>query len=352
MLNRVNKIFIGKDINRTAALADNAVFETIQDNIVEGELIVLGKNYTALAATGTYADSNIIYIAEGTDEVLSYSNEAGTALTARKLLVSDAIDGALVRSYKGKDYAAKTQEIVTIGAISGTITAGTEYVLRIVYKDLNEHPGQFTSTYRHVAVTGDTSQTIFNGLRKAIAKHTGKLSIGGGARIVGSGTTTLILTAKAIPGGTTSVNDIDELAMVNFDVYFNYVDNDGNWQTVPVASNVKTKASWGNGTWETIRDIEKRAMSYKGIMNRTIFPVVLPAFRTVKGETYNTIVIEHDQAYRSPDNQYRKETSVTTMIACPWTATTGTQLGDVVTTLDSWMASLPGGFAGCGVTIA
>lgn len=349
MMTRVNKIFIGKDINRTAQLVDDAAFTVVQANIKEGEIVVLDKNFAVLAETATYADSNVIYIAEGTDEVTTYTNEAGTSITSRVITVSDAIDGARIGIYSGKNYAAKTEEIVTLGAISGTITAGTEYVLRLVYNDITEHPGQFTQTYRYVAVSGDTSQTIFDGLRKRIAKHTGKLSIGGGTRVTATGTTTLILTAKAIPGCTTSVNDIDELTMVNFDVYFNYVDNDSNWQKVP-STVTKTLNSYGNGAWESIRDIEKRAMSYKGIMNRTIFPVIMPAFRTIKGETYNTIVIEHEQGYRSPDNQYKKETSVTTMVACPSTAVTGFQLNNVVTVLDSWMGSLPNAFAGADIT--
>ena len=352
MLKRVNKIFIGKDINRTAALVDGAALGTVQGNIVEGELVALDENFKVLAATATYTNTKTIYIAEGTSETIKYNNEAGTAFTARKIIVSDPINGSLVKSYKGKVYEAKTEEIVTIGAISGTITAGTEYVLRLVYNDINEHPGQFTSTYRYVAKSGDTSQSIFDGLRKRIAKHTGKLSIGAGARITASGTTTLILTAKAIPGCTTGVNDIDELTMVNFDVYFNYVDNDYNWAEVPVASFTKTNANWGNGSWEAIRDIEKFAMAYKGINNFTIFPVIKPEFRTVKGETYDTLVIEHDIEYRSPDNQYNKQTSVTTMIACPYTATTGLQLDTLATSLDSWFASIPGKFTASGLNRA
>ena len=153
MMTRVNKIFIGKDINRTAQLVDDAAFTVVQTNIKEGEIVVLDKNFAVLAETATYADSNVIYIAEGSSEVVTYTNEAGTSFTSRKIILSDAIDGARVVTYNGKDYAAKSEEVVTIGAISGTITAGTEYVLRIVYNDITEHPGQFTQTYRCI-VTG------------------------------------------------------------------------------------------------------------------------------------------------------------------------------------------------------
>ena len=124
----------------------------------------MDENFKVLAAAATYTNTKTIYIAEGTNETISYVNEAGTAFTARKIIVSDAINGALVKGYRGKVYEAKTEEVVTFGAITDTIVAGTEYVLRIVYNDMVEHPGQFTATYRYVAKTGDTSQKVFDSL--------------------------------------------------------------------------------------------------------------------------------------------------------------------------------------------
>lgn len=338
MMTRVNKIFIGKDISRTAALIDGAAFTVVAANVAEGEIVVLDKNYEVLAATAVVADTDTIYIAEGTSETNAVVNEAGTSTTYRKLIVSDPIVAGKIKAYNRSAYVAKTEEAFTIPAISGTIVAGTEYVLRIVYRDIIEHPGQFTATYRYIAKTGDDSTAVFNGLRARIAKHTGRLGIKGGARITASGTTTLVLTAKAIPECTTSVNDIDELSMVNMEVYFNYVDSTYQWAQVPTASAItNTLANRGNGTWEVIRDIEKKAQSYKGIMNRTWFPIVKPEMRTVKGATYQTITIEHDQDYRSPDMQYVKSAPVTTMIA--FAVGAGTQDTTNITALESWVAS-------------
>lgn len=338
MMTRVNKIFIGKDISRTAALVDGAAFTVVQANIVEGEIVVLDKNFEVLAATATVADTDTIYIAEGTEQTLSVTNEAGTTSTIRKVIVSDPITAKGIRTYEKNAYAAKTEETFTIPAISGTIVAGTEYVLRIVYRDMIEHPGQFTATYRYIAKTGDDSTAIFNGLRARIAKHTGRLGIKGGSRIVATGTTTLILTAKPIDTCTTSVNDIDEFTMVNFEVRFNYVDSTYQWAEVPLASAItNTPASRGNGTWETIRDIEKKAQSYKGIDNRTWFPIILPAMRTIKGATYQTVTMEHALDYRSPDMQYVKNTPLTTQIAFQVGA--GTQDTTSITALESWVAS-------------
>lgn len=338
MMTKVNQIFIGKDISRTALIVADATLDTVRTNIVEGEIVVLSKTFSMLDTDATASDTDTIYIAEGTSEILSYYNEAGTSFSYRKLLLSSPIKAGHIKNYSIKAKAAKSEEVVTIPAITDTIVAGTEYVLRLVYRDLQEHPGQFTATYRYITKTGDTSQLIFNGFRTAIAKHTGRLGIKGGARIVATGTTTLILTAKPIPECTSSLANIDEFKMVNFDVFFNYVDSNYNWTEVGLASAItKTEASRGVGQWEVVRDLEKYAMGYNGISNRTHFPVIMPDLRTVKSASYNMITIEYSTPFKSADNQYDKSTDKSIIIAIP--NASGTQYTNVSTILTSWLAT-------------
>lgn len=338
MFTRPTSLLIGKDISRTAALVDGATMDVVEANIVEGEVVVLDKDFKVAAAAVTYAASEVLYIAEGSADTYNYTNEAGTAVTgARRILVSSPINGASVTSYLGAAYDAKSEAVITIPAISGTITAGTEYVLRLVFKDIVEHPGQFTQTYRYVAKTGDASQDIFDGLRARIAKHKG-------TRVAASGTTTLILTGKPIPEATSKVDQIDDFSMVEFDAFFNYVDSDYNWTEVPLASAItKVAADEGTGTWEKVRDLEKYVKSYRGVTNRIWFPVEQPDFRTVKSAEYGQIVIEHDAPYTTPNNQYTATTKLRTVIAIDNEG--GTNQGvNIQTRLNAWMASLPKGF--------
>jgi len=342
MIDKPYKLFIGKDIDRTAAIVAGEGFDVVSANIAEGEIVVLDKDMKVLATDGTYSDSDTIYIAEGTARTLAYNDEAGTALTGRHILLSDPIKGKLIRNVAYKGYTAKQEATATISAISGTITPGTEYVLRIIYKDIEEHPGQFTQTYRYIAKTSDTSQTIFNGLRARIAKHAG-------TRVAASGTTTLILTAKSVPASTSSLANIDEFKMVDFDVVFNFVDNDYRWSEVPLASGIsKTAPVHGSGNWEQIRDMEKFEFGYRGASNRTHFPVILPDFRTAKAGTYDVLVVEYDAAYRSPDNSYEKFTSKQVILALPVTAddeNADAQYFVVLDQLATWLASTPAGLS-------
>lgn len=348
MITKVNKILIGKDIDRTVAVVDGADMTTLQENLVEGEIVVLDKNFNAAIGAGvTYDVTDTIFIAEGSSESFETTNPDGTTLTGRRLIISSPINGAGVTTYNGESYSAKSEAVAVIPAITDTIVAGTEYVLRIVYKGdiAAQVPGQNTETFRYIAKSGDDSDAVLDGLATRVNRRSHNEGIRRGRKslITASfSTPNLTLTARPVLSCTTSVDDIDELVMNDFDVYLNYVDSDYLWTQVTTSGITYTGADKGVGTWELVRDIEKHAQSYEGIMNRTWFPIIKPAMRTVKGATYDIISIEHDAKFRTPDNQYNKETSLATQIALPVDAGQAT---DIVATLNAWMASTPKQFA-------
>ena len=347
MLKRVNEILIGKDIDR-GSIGGTSDYNDIMTNINEGEVIVLTQNMIGFdTSTDDFSTTPIIYIVEGTSETREYVDPvSGANNIIHRLIVSAPIDGNFVRNYVKESYVAKVEQSVSFPAITDTIVAGTEYVLRIVYKDIVERPAPYTETYRYVAKEGDTSTNIFDGLRKRINANKGRLSIKGGARVTANalGSATLDLVGKPIPECTTTVKDIDEFSQVQFEAFLNYVDNDYQWTEVGLSSDkTYVQASSGYGIWEIIRDIEKHAQSYRGVDNRIWFPIQLPEMRTQKFGGYNTIVIEHDRKYKSADNQYNKETELTTMIAFETLlGSPTTHQGSLVEAdLDKWMASLP-----------
>jgi len=67
-------------------------------------------------------------------------------------------------------------------------------------------------------------------------------------------------------------------------------------------------------------------------------------FETVVDETYDMIVIEHNNPYLAPNNQGFEVAPATTVIVIPYTATAN-QMASVLTQLNPWMASCPGAFA-------
>jgi len=339
MLKRVDKILIGKDIGRTSDLILYKADGT--PNLADGEIVVLDKDMQILAAGSTISDTDTIYIIQGTGDTYDYSDASGDAVTSvRRFICSDPIEGKLVRSWKGLSYDAKSEE-TNIFTIAGmTPVVGTEYAVRIVYKDINEHPGQYTQTVRHIATSAvlDTFGAAF------VAAIT---AAGTGLRVTaayGAGADTITLTAKAIPECTSSLTDIDKFSQVRFEAFYYYIDANGNWQEWGCTSlaNTGVVADHGQGTWEIVRDLEKAAKGYRGFTNRITFPISEPDTYTVKNETYGTLVIESDKSYRSSDD-WAKQAPLSTVVVIPANIA-GNQTVDVLAVLNPWFASCPGAF--------
>lgn len=348
MLTRVNKILIGKDIDRDAQVVAGATLATItlSTGLAAGEVVVLDKYKKVLAAGATYADSDTIYICQGTGKTFNYTNEAGTSVTgAREVIFSDPIQGKRVRSFKANTFTVKAEQTSAVTLTGMTPVVGTEYIVRVIYKDMEEHPGQFTQTYRHVATATSAASVaaLIDALVAKINAHTGR-------RVDATDDTTgITLTGKEIPSCCTALTDLEEFRMVQFEARFLYVDSDGNWQIMPSTSTTVTNTgpTYGSGNWEQVRDMEKATQPYTGISNFTQFPVITPTMSTVVDSYYDLIVIEHDREYLSPGINAYQTTPITTVIALA-TAVTGTnaygQASQILSQLNPWMASTPGAF--------
>lgn len=336
MLQRTNHIFIGKDISRDAQVVDGATLATItlSTGLADGEIVVLDKYKKVLAAGAINLDSDIIYIVQGTGETFSYTNEAGTTITgARKVVTSDPIEGKKVKKFTANGYTAKVERTAVVNLTGLVPVVGTEYLIRIIYKDIVEHPGQFTQTYR-ITATDAVLKTLVDAFTAKINKHAGR-------RVVSSDDdASITLTGLAIPEVTSGLTDYNEFEMVNFDVRFLYVNAAGDWATMlsTTTTVTYTGATYGSGTWEQVRDMEKSTLGYEGVTNTTHWPTKVPAMDAVVGATYNILVIEHDRSYLSPDNQYIKQAPLTTVVAFV-VPTVGTQQTNVLARLNPWMES-------------
>lgn len=344
MLNRVTSLLIGKDISRDAQVVAGAQIDTItlSSGLQNGEIVVLDKDRKVLAAGATIADSDTIFIVQSTADTFDYTNKAGTAIAgARKIKMSGPIVGATVKNYNGEAYEAKSEQTASITIAGMTPAVGTEYVVRLVYKDVPEHPGQFTQTYRIISTTA-TLDTFGTAIAAKINKHAGRRV----NATYTTGTDVLLLTAREIPENTSTISDIDKFKLVEFTAYFNYVNSSGVWTIWPTTSTDVTyvSANYGSGNWEQIRDIEKDVIGYRGVSNLIWFPAQTPTQDVVLDATYNLITIEHEVPYQSPDNQYVKNAPQSTVLAFV-VPSAGTQQTSVLAQLNPWLASCPGAFA-------
>jgi hypothetical protein len=323
-MNRVNKVLIGTDIARTLLM----VTQGADQLIAAGEIFVADKNKNVLTAGATIADSDIIYIGQASATTFDYALPDGTAVPAeKKVEFSAPIQGSLIKSYKGVVAdSAPTERVITIkfDTDSTVPVVGIEYVLRVVYKDIPEHPGQFTDTFRVIA-TGTTGASL-------CVQFKNEINTDPNTRVLATGTTDLVLTGKVIPNST-----IDEYSQVDFDVFL----MSDNFSPVPTVADTAF-AHPGNGNPKIIRDREKFALGYEGITNRTHFPVISPLQSVVMTEWYDSIIIENGIYFTSSDMEYVKEAQVTTEIYIP---TGAGQTTDILEVLNPWFESCPGAFS-------
>lgn len=288
MFTKPSQVLIGKKVN----IAEISALSV-------GDITVVDESMKAAAAP---ADASALYIGVCT------AIEDGV----RIVKWSDRIQKASKPSFADGAYEAPANAKIEIDLSGATIVSGHRYVLRILYKDMDIANLQFTHTYEHVA-TSTSAEDLGNALLKNINKHANR-------RVNATfESNKLTLTAKD-KNYDNSVNAIDEYSIVSMDATL-YVTIPGALlsnqpENVSGAVITKTEGKPGKGFWKQVRDAEVRAMGYSGHVFTGAYPSVEQERMTVKDAQYNYIIIENDNLYLSPDNQYIKTTPVMTQIYC------------------------------------
>ena len=208
------------------------------------------------------------------------------------------------------EYVAPVQDKITITLTDATIVAGHRYVLRMVYKDMYEAPGQFTHTYEVYAASTDAS-TLAAAIVKKINKHANRRI---NATISGA-VITLTAMEKDDNEGVYSLSEYSTVSMeaslyvtIPGAILSNYP------EAIPGATITKTEGTPGKGYWKQVRDAEVRFMGYQGHVFTGAYPIVEQPRMVEEGVEYNYITIENDNKYLSNDNQYIKTTPLTTEV--------------------------------------
>jgi len=318
MLQKPNTVFVGTNVDLTASSL--SVGEVFLTNATTGAVLDIHTDSIA-TALGT----------AGNQIKIGFVKADGTHTYSMPFAKTE------VKSLVVTEYSAKQEAVTTINFTAATITAGYRYVVRCIYKDIYEHPGQFTHSYEVVAASGETIDTI-------IAKFITRISAHVGARVTAtSGTHTLILTAKDVTAngfGTQGKEAITPYSQVNLKVvtYTSIVDSRFNSAKDSYGATVTATytANPGKGNAYIVRDREQAALAYKGITNRITWPIIKPELMVDLTAHYDAFVIEIDKKYQSPDNQYVKSTAVTTEVYVVDGATS--TAAALATKISAWIA--------------
>lgn len=300
MITRVDSVMIGKKCpaNYTAV-----------DSLNAGEIALFDENRALIKNQDDALKASTIYVGVCTGD-MTVTMPDGTSSTKKVVEYSNAIQKASKFSYVSGDYKEPVAEKIEIDLTNVKPVIGHRYVLRIVYKDLYEAPGQFTHTYETIA-TSEIANDLGSALLKKINKHAN--------RRVTAAFANHKLTLTAMPkDDNEGVYSLNEYSVVSMEASL-YVTIPGALlsnvpEAVAGATIKKTAGHPGKGFWKQVRDMEARMLGYKGHVFTDAYPIIEPKRFVTEGATYDYFTIENNNLYLSPDNQYIKTTPSTTEV--------------------------------------
>lgn len=298
MITRTDTVLIGKTCPTSY---------TTEDSLTPGDVALFDENKSLIENEASAVKASTVYIGVVGDN-MTITLPDGTSATKCSVEYSNAIQKASKPSYVIGNYVAPVQEEIEINLTSATVVIGHRYVLRIVYKDMYEAPGQFTHTYEVIATT-NIANDLGSALLKKINKHTN--------RRVNATFINHKLTLTALPkDDNEGVYSLNEYSVVSMEASL-YVTIPGALlsnvpEAVPGATITKAAGKPGKGYWKQVRDMEVRMLGYKGHVFTDAYPIIEPKRNVTEGASYDYITIENDNLYLSPDNQYIKTTPLTT----------------------------------------
>lgn len=298
MIQHVNTVLIGKNLPSTYTTADA---------LSAGDVALFDQNRAIIKTAADAAKATSLYIGVAQNKV-KVTMPNGSVADKANIKFGNEIQKNSNPSAVIGEYVAPVQDKIVITLTDATIIAGHRYVLRIVYKDMYEAPGQFTHTYEVFA-----ANTTATGLAAAIVKKINKHA----NRRVNASVSAAVITLTAMEkDDNNGVYSLNEYSVVDMEASL-YVTIPGailsnQPDAIPGATIVKTPGNPGKGYWKQVRDAEVRYMGYQGHVFTGAYPEVVQDRMVEQDATYDHITVENDNKYLSNDNQYIKTTPLTT----------------------------------------
>lgn len=298
MIQRVNTVLIGKTLPQAYTTADA---------LTAGDVALFDQNRAIIKTAADAAKATSLYIGVAQNKVKVTMPNGSVADKVNIKFGNEIQKNSNPRVVIG-EYVAPVQDEIVITLTNATIIAGHRYVLRIVYKDMYEAPGQFTHTYE-VFAANTTAADLAAAIVKKINKHANR-------RVNASASDAAITLTAMEKDDNNGVYSLNEYSVVDMEASL-YVTIPGailsnQPDAIPGATIVKTPGKPGKGYWKQVRDAEVRYMGYQGHVFTGAYPEVVQDRMVEQDATYDYITVKNDNKYLSNDNQYIKTTPLTT----------------------------------------
>lgn len=298
MIQHVNTVLIGKNLPSAYTTAGA---------LSAGDVALFDQNRAIIKTAADAAKATSLYIGVAQNKVKVTMPDGSVADKANIKFGNEIQKNSNPSAVIG-EYVAPVQDKIVITLTDATIIAGHRYVLRIVYKDMYEAPGQFTHTYE-VFAANTTAADLAAAIVKKINKHANR-------RVNASASAAVITLTAMEKDDNNGVYSLNEYSVVDMEASL-YVTIPGailsnQPDAIPGATIVKTPGNPGKGYWKQVRDAEVRYMGYQGHVFTGAYPEVVQDRMVEQDATYDYITVENDNKYLSNDNQYIKTTPLTT----------------------------------------
>lgn len=300
MIQHVNYVLIGKNLPASYTTADA---------LNEGDVALFDQNRQIIKTAADAVNASSLYVGVAQSK-MKVTLPDGTVANKANIKFGNEIQKASKPSAVMCKYKAPEQDKIVITLTNADIVKGHRYVLRMVYRDIYEAPGQFTHTYEVIAKS-ETAADLASELVKKINKHSNR-------RIQATASSAVITLTAMEKDDNEGVYSISEYSVVNMEATL-YTTIPGALlanqpYAVPGAVIAKTAGNPGRGYWKQVRDMEVRDMGYQGHVFTGAYPSIEQARKVEEGAEYDYITIENDNLYLSNDNQYIKTTPLTTSV--------------------------------------
>lgn len=337
MITYVNTVLVSNKSGDTLATKEELAGKQKKGDLKElvGKLVFMncdpaaqdGSNIEDIYAVDENCDRFKIGVV--TSDSLQKADKMGNVTYIPVVKWSNIINAADIKSITKLDYKEDTEDTISIDF--STIPAetldilsagGCPVVLRLTFKDMPMRYRKWTESYSYVTMPGDGIQKIMQGLVKDIVRASKRQRVY--AKIDG---TKLILEAMKYDDDEQAVTE-NVYAKVRFDANAYWM----NPQAPGWAANnkydlgvkfVKKEGVTYPASAKLVRDRERSAFDYQGVLHRCCWYDPQPNMVTNIDNHYGGITIEFENQYHTADNLWRRTKQTVEIYA----SNNGTEIG-------------------------
>lgn len=240
-----------------------------------------------------------------------FDKKKGKTIYIPRVKWSNEIKVADIKSLTVLDYKADTEDTIKVDftnidpeTADLLASGGIPVVLRLTFKDMPTRYRNWTESYDYCTKPGDTNVEIAAGLAEAISREYRR------ARVYAS-VNGPVITLEAMPYDDDESNNSENFTSkvrFNANVWFSNPKAPGfaSNNKYPLAKITKEVGVQYPASAKNVRDHERTAQGYQGIMHRSVWYDPKPAIVADITNKYGGITLEFENMYRAADDIFRK----------------------------------------------